>query len=282
MTNSMIVKKFLKLGTLLPNFIGILILLVISCSKDSEFQEEVMDSLEVFIDIEKLTYGVDEQISFTVSSNPNENLKTVCYSAFENIEACYSGLTDESIGTVHTINLGYRSPGIRKIAVELINNEGLIGTKEIEVRIIPQNSIKINKMKLVSFIDINYSWDPEYPENDENRLADLRFSLRKVGAGYGINETNYYIGDWILSDILENQGNLEWDLSNEEYFIGLDNRIFFSLADIDPGPLAQDILFGPPYELEFDFQEFQLEKPDQLRFQYPDLEIDFILEVEWL
>ena len=81
--------------------------------------------------------------------------------------------------------------------------------------------------------------------------------------------------------MLENQGNLEWNLSDAPMYIKPDGELFFSLVDVDGDLQMQDILQGPPSEISFPLGEFQEGKPTIITLERPELELSIELEVEW-
>ncbi len=81
-----------------------------------------------------------------------------------------------------------------------------------------------------SFKNINGSWDPEYTNDNINRLADLKFLLRKKFIStsfYGKLESSTQ--NWYFSELLENQGNLTWDLNDKSLYIDPNSRFSFDL-----------------------------------------------------
>ena len=271
-------KKYLLL------FLGSVSLLVSSsCTSDSQsdYEEEIIESVEFKISIEKTVFSVDEIVSLDVVSE--EIMKNVCVvlNNSDSLRNCQLGLTNEGVGTTKTINMSFIAPGDQIIAVQVENLDGAITEKQLEISVVTDNSLAIKVVRLTSFKNINESWDPEFPDTDENRLADLKFVFRKKAVGISFDGYENYFAPGHLSDVLENQGNLEWNLSDEPMYLKPDRELFFSLVDVDGDLQIQDILQGPPSEISFPLGEFQEEKPAVITLERPELELSLELEVEW-
>ena len=70
-----------------------------------------------------------------------------------------------------------------------------------------------------------------------------------------------YFASVHLSEVLENQGNLEWNLLDEPMYIKPDGELFFSLVDVDEDLRIQDILQGPPSKYLFFWGNFKRKNP---------------------
>jgi len=268
----------------------LLFTLVFACSDINENEEQVSE--EFLIEIEFLTdkLEVDQPISFKLKSNQN----IISYSASTNIFATndsgnnnitFSNTTQSNqsnYGKTVDIIVSFGKTGKNTIYLSVQNEKNEILKKEFEVEVLKGTSVKIKNLKIISFKNIHETWDSEYLSNDINRLADLEFSLEKTHIGISLfNEILYGSSIWYISEILENQNNLNWNLSNKNLNINPNFKMKFSLSDVDNNGFVEDLLLGPPFAIEFSFKEYIQEKPNKviLKKESIDLEVEF--ELEW-
>jgi hypothetical protein len=145
--------------------------------------------------------------------------------------------------------------------------------------IIRGNSVKINRIQINSFAGINTTLDPEFAETDPNRLADVKFILRKTGVNSSDGSTTNRV-NWYISPIKQNQGDLTWDLSGAELYINPELDIFYAMVD-DDGNSVQDLMQGPPFEREFKLSDFSATRPEQITFAVPSINLEVLFTVEW-
>lgn len=266
-------------------------MLVFACVDNNENEEPVQE--EFSIDIEFLTdkLEVDQPISFKLKSNQN----IISYSASTNIFAKNDNINSNitilntvvksnqsNYGKTVDIILSFGKTGKNTIYLSAQNEKNEVLEKEFEVNVLKGTSVKIKSLKVISFKNINETWDSEYSSNDINRLADLAFLLEKTHIGISLsNEILYNSSIWYISEVLENQGNLNWDLNSKNLNINPNFKMKFSLSDFDNNGFVEDLLLGPPYEIEFSFKEYIQEKPNKviLKKESIDLEVEF--ELEW-
>ena len=254
-----------------------LFIFIFACSDSSESEEEINE--DFLIEIEFLTdkLEVDQPITFRLKSNEN----IISYSASTNSNTSVQS-NQSNYGKTADIIISFDKIGENTIYLSAQNENNQILKKEFKIDILKGESVKIKSLKIISFKNINETWDSEYSNNDINRLADLKFALEKTYIKTSLfNEVSYGSRLWHISEILINQGNLNWDLYNENLNINPNFIMAFSLGDIDDNGFAEDILFGPPSEIEFSFKEYIQEKPNKviLKKESIDLEVEF--ELEW-
>ncbi|MEL0651636.1 hypothetical protein V6246_09395 [Algibacter sp. TI.3.09] len=114
--------------------------------------------------------------------------------------------------------------------------------KTMTVSITRGNTIRITSVKIISFSNINNTWDSEFSDSDTNRLADVFFNLRKQKPDSKQGGLSFQ--NWFKSEVKENQGDLTWDLSSKNLYLNPEFALQFSMAD-DDGGVAQDIMLGP-------------------------------------
>ena len=141
--------------------------------------------------------------------------------------------------------------------------------------------VKIKSVKVISFKNINGSWDTEYANDNINRLADVIFSLEKNHISSSFDAINYNTYLWYRSSIKENQGDLTWDLSAENLYIDPNLLFKFGLGDDDTGGIGEDLLLGPPFSIDFELKNFIVDKPSKVTLKKNDIELEVLFELEW-
>lgn len=268
---------------------------IIACSSDSENSDSIDyenndSNLELSINIDSKTFGVDEILSFSIESN--ENLKTICMSVDDwSSSQCTSSLDNTGLGESLVAKLSFSNLGTKTINIKIENYAGEERETKLDVNIEKKNTVTIKQIHFNSFNNIGESWDAEFLDSDENRLADLTLILQKRKynnsfVGYESNSVNHI--NWLTSDILENQGDLTWELNENNLLISPENKFSIYLYDFDgPDPnipgqnLYQEILLGWPYEKEFSFEEYMGNKPNEIIFVNEDIDLEVVFEVEW-
>ncbi len=220
--------------------------------------------------------GVDEVIAINI--NGNENIITL-QASFDNFETTILNASrSEGFGTNTDVYFNFDEMGSKSISIKAINNDGDESIQSVDISVIRGNAIKITGVQVLSFFNINGTWDPEFPEDDINRLADVFFSLRKptVGRFNG----NLVFADWFLSEVKENQGDLTWDLSDEELYINPQRSLLLGMAD-DDGNFSEDLMLGPPFERELTLSEHIATQPDTITLSVPEIDLEVVFTVEW-
>lgn len=254
--------------------------ILFSCSADTENEEIVNEKISMEIDISTEKFEIDKLISFTVKSN--QNIREICIS-FDNWKSssCKLAFNGENIGKSMVINLSRDKIGQNTIYVSIENEKFEKIEKQIQVEIIKGESVKINAIKLISFKNMNGSWDTEYSNTDINRLADLKFGLQKDYIQTSFDEIKYSRKTWFISDVLQNQGNLNWNLANQGLYINPNLKFTFGLGDDDGNGIGQDLLLGPPFALELNLKGYIQNKPNIVTLKKADIELEVEFELEW-
>ncbi|MFL0150993.1 hypothetical protein V2632_06880 [Tenacibaculum maritimum] len=255
-----------------------LFLFIFACSDSSESEEQINEE-EFSIEVEFLTdkLEVDQPISFRLKSNEN----IISYSASTNSKTSVQS-NQSNYGKTADIIISFDKIGKNTIYLSEQNENNEILKKEFEIDILKGESVKIKSLRIISFKNINETWDPEYSNTDINRLADLKFTLEKIYIKTSLfNEIKYGRTLWHQSEILINQDNLNWDLNNEHLNINPNFVMTFSLGDIDNNGFAEDLLLGPPFSIEFSFKEYIQEKPNKVILKEEDIDLEVEFELEW-
>lgn len=269
----------------------LLFILIFACTDNGDNEEQIQE--EFSIEIEFLTdkLEVDQPISFKLKSNQN----IISYSASTNIFATNDSgdnnitfnntvirSNQSNYGKSVDIILSFGKIGKNTIYLSAQNEKNENVIKEFEVEVLKGTSIKIKNIKIISFKNINETWDSEYSNNDINRLADLKFTLNKTHIGVSLfNEILYENSIWYISEVLENQGNLNWDLNDKSLNINPNFKMKFSLVDVDNNGFVEDLLLGPPYSIDFSFKEYIQEKPNKVILKKENIDLEVEFELEW-
>lgn len=83
-------------------------------------------------------------------------------------------------GSSLVLYFNFDTPGQKTIRVWALNNQNDTSEKQVVVNVTRGNAVKITGMKVVSFYNINQTWDSEYDVNNPNRLADVIFVFSKL------------------------------------------------------------------------------------------------------
>ena len=264
-------------------FFLVLLLFNVSCSTDSNNNDNdddniIVDTLETEIVISGNQFEIDKPISFNVVSNQNLNEVSISYNNWESSFGLLAG--DESgLGLSKTVFTSFDTLGTKTIYVRTRNLENEVDELTFQIEITRGSSVKINRVNIISFSNINGIWDPELSGDDE--LADLKFAFTKNVITSSFDSMEYSIKTWYLSEVLMNQGNLTWDLNNEELYIDPNLTFAFGLGDDDGGGIGQDLLLGPPFEIPYYLQEVINEEPSSITLINEDIDLEVQFELEW-
>lgn len=260
--------------------------LVFACSDTIENEEF---SIEIEFLNDKLE--VDQPVSFTLKSNQNIISYSVSSNSYAANDSGDNNITfsnsvvksnQSNYGKTVDIIVSFGKIGKNSIYLSVQNERNEILKKEFQVEVSKGTSVKIKSLKIISFKKINETWDPEYSNNDINRLADLKFSLEKTHIGISLfNEILYGNSIWYISEVLENQGNLNWDLSNKNLNINPNFKMTFSLGDVDSNGFTEDLLLGPPFSVDFSFKDYIQDKPNIVILKKDEIDLEVEFELEW-
>ncbi|QTE21788.1 hypothetical protein [Polaribacter cellanae] len=255
----------------------ILFTLILACSDNNESEKQINEDFSIEIEFLTDKLEVDQPISFKLKSNKN----IISYSASTN-NINFVQSNQSNYGKNVNIILSFDKTGKNTIYLSAQNEKNEILKKEFEIDILKGESVKIKNLKIISFKNINQTWDSEYSNNDINRLADLKFTLEKTYIKTSLfNEVLYERSIWYKSETLINQGNLNWNLNNENLNVNPNFIMTFSLADIDDNGLVEDLLLGPPFAIEFNFKDYIQDKPNKVILKKENIDLEVEFEIEW-
>jgi len=249
--------------------------LITNCGSSDSNDDSVESNFEIELFYTE-TVSIDELFELTIVGNEG----------FTEVKASLDDSFDNSSGTLffepettHVRYFTFDKLGINTLYIKAYNEGGIASVKELNVNVVRGNSLKINAVEIVSFSNIDNTWDEEFAETDINRLADVFFIIRKSRAFFSDGAYNFN-RDWFRSEVLENQGDLTWDLSEEELYVGSGFPLNFLAADMDEEGLVGDLMLGRDYNY-FGFNELDGVQPETFTFNFPDIDLEFIITVEW-
>lgn len=228
------------------------------------------------IELVPSTVNVTIEETFSITVNANEKIELLGTS-LDNVEV--SGFSNRGFGNSVVLYFNFDTLGQKTIRVRAINSQNDISEKQVVVNVTRGNAVKITGMKVVSFYNINQTWDPEYGVNDPNRLADVLFGFSKLKLSSDFSN-EYGMYTWFVSSVKENQGDLNWDLTSDGLYIKPDRKSRVGFVDKD-GEMGQDLLHIPPDYKEISFADYLVSKPNTITYSFPDINLQFIVTVEW-
>lgn len=259
----------------MKKLIYLLPFIFITCTSSEDDDENINQSnFSVDYQISTSNVLIDETFSINFTSNvPMTNIQTSTDN-FISYKVCNVNnlLTKE-------IYFNYDTPGLKTFQVRVINSNNENVTKTFSIQVNRGNAVKINGLQVTTFNNINQTWDPEFSNTDPNRLADLQFSFVKFKLS-GICSTNGINDLWFLSNTIQNQGTMSWDLSSANLYCDPNRNIGFGLIDVDNGNIVQDLIGSLPSKT-FSFSSYTATKPNVITFNYPDVNLSFNVSLDW-
>ena len=251
------------------------LILLVSCSSNDIVESD--NNFEVTLIATTTTVAIDEPYSINVTAP--ENIKTIGVSLDNFVTTI--GNSSLNFGNSTTLNFNFDTLGQKTISIKAINENNRVSIKQLNVTVIRGNAIKITGVKVVSFYNINTTWDPEYAASNTNRLADVFFSFIKNSLNTPYNITNSY-KNWYKSTVKTNQGDLLWDLSDKNIYCKPSTVLRFGLTDEDDPPLGQDLLNGFPDYREINFNDYSVAKPSIITYTNPNINLQIQFTVDWV
>lgn len=264
-----ILKMLKKLIYLLP-------LAFLACDSGNESTTDNQNDFTIELVSSATQTNVDEE--FTVTVDANETIKGMWVS-LDNF-ASGGGYSIRNFGSSYVLHFNFDTLGEKTIYVRCQNEANQISEKQMTVNVNRGTAVKIIGMQVVSFNNINDTWDPEYPTTNPNHLADVFFGLNKAKLNNSF-EDGYAFRTWYTSSIKENQGDLTWNVSNDGLYINPLKIIRLGVADQDTPPLGENLLGSVQDYKDFSLSAYTTTKPTSIIYSYPEINLEFILQVEW-
>lgn len=259
---------FKKLIYLLP-----FVFLACDSGNDSSSDNQNNFTIELVSSVTQI--DVDEE--FTVAVNADETIKAMWVS-LDNFAT--GGYSMRSFGSSYVLHFNFDTLGEKTIYVRCQNASNQVSEKQMTINVNRGNAVKITGMQVVSFNNINGTWDPEYPTTNPNHLADVFFGLNKAKLNSSF-EDGYAFRTWYTSSVKENQGDLTWNVTNNGLYVNPLKTIRMGVADQDTPPLGENLLGSVQDYKDFSLSAYTTTKPTSITYSYPEINLEFILQVEW-
>lgn len=259
----------------------LLTIMLFSCSSEDN---NILEPQEEFLTVQLVTtnsnINIDEVVTFEVKTNKPFSSITYSLDNFTTSKTV-SKTEGDSFGTsltlyVDTANLGTITYSIR---VADANDNQKTATSTLSFMVKKGNAFHIKEVLINNFYEKDNTWDTEFSSTDPNRLADVFFSFSKPHIKLFTGQRFKTL--WFKSVVKENQGDLKWNLSQENLYINPKAIIHFGLGDDDGGGVAQDLLLGPPFEKDIDLSQYSNAQPSNITLEDSSINLDVDFGLEW-
>ena len=260
-----------------------IVLFLYSCdpsSSSDDMQEESDPVLSVQITSNTSTPFIDYVMDVEITaSNPIKEIEVT-----DNNNQSYQSQSSnepEGIGKKVQLYYSYPSLGPRKLefTVTDIYDQTVYFTETITVT--RGNAVRILSAEVISFKDQGKTWDPEYAETDDNRLADVTIGLLKPILNDRFGGTDYTWLRWYISESRMNEANLFFDLSDKELYIDLSKQMRVGLGDDDGGNMGQSLIPDAPDYRVIDFKDYSSTRPSEIILKDEAINLEIKFKVEW-
>lgn len=253
-----------------------MILIISSCTPESDPIEIEKKSIKVDLHASSLTLEVDEMATVTIDSDTP--LKEVAWIA-EDFTKTRTAMTGESLPADMELFFQFPNPGIYLIPLKFTGTNGETVRKQLQFEVIRGNTVQITGINVNNFFGKGESWDPEFSEDDPQRLADLILALEKIHQT-DFTKKEYSKGTWYISEVHENESSLSWDLSEEQLFLNPLFGFHLGLGDVDEGNIGQNLLVNlPSYFIDL---RIEMEnKPESVSLIDESVDLDITIFLDW-
>lgn len=248
-----------------------------SCSPESSEDAPEEKMFQVNFSGSNFQLGVDEMAVLSIDSEkPLTEMRHILEAGHRSLLPGYPG---GSLPSDQKLYFKFADPGTKHIELEFTSTDGITVAKELKFEVSRGNTVQITGIKVNSFYNFDGSWDPEYPDDNEERLADVVFVLEKLKHNNFVSD-RHFMGRWYTSEVRENQKNLTWDLSEEELYVDSKHLISIGLADQDNGQLSEDLLRLPVLK-DLRLMAYESTRPEQINLIDEELELDVTFFLDW-
>ena len=250
----------------------IFITILFSCSKEENIEEILTVKLEAI----KTTVVVDEIAKIQVTTN--KPIHKIEYS-LDNFNPFPLNLYNRDLGSSLTVYVNTETVGEKNVTIKVYDANGNNATSAISIKIEKGNAIQLKELIVANFYNKDKTWDTEFSDTDPNSLTDVFFTLSKPRIDIFKGRLSQEL--WYKSSIKENQGDLTWNLLQENLYVNPNALIHFGLADDDGGGVGQDLLLGPPFEKEINLAQHSSSQPNSITLEDTSINLDVDFAVEW-
>lgn len=251
---------------------------LVACDSGSDSTDTGQDQNNFTVNLVSSVTQINVDEEFTVTVNASEAMTGLVIS-YDNFTTIASNLYT-NFGTTKTLKFNFDTLGNKTIYIKAFNAANQSAVKSVTVNVNRGNAVKIIGMQVVSFNNINGTWDPEYPTTNPNHLADVFFGFNKSTLNSPF-ESGYNYRKWYTSSVKQNQGDLTWIFAVENLYIQPEKIIRMGVVDEDTPPLGQNLLNSIQDYKDFSLSAYTTTKPTTITYSYPEINLEFVLQVEW-
>src|SRR5690606_6781400 len=251
-----------------------IIFTLFSCSSDATAEAEILPFV-VQLQASALNPTVDELVKIQVQSE--QLLKEISWHS-ENVVRTHSGM-GTALERDFPLYFQFASTGMKVVNLSFTNMNDEVTSKELIFEVKKGNTVQITGFRINSFGKMGDSWDPEFPQNSEDRLADIMFGFSKLML-FNFTKPENSFGTWYISPVHKNESSKEWHLENENLFINPDRPLRFGISDDDGGNIGQNLLIDRSH-LDLDLSQYKEEKPSSIDYSHTEEEVDITLFLNW-
>lgn len=254
-----------------------LILILFSCSSETSetIDKGEIQSFDVQLDATTLNPEVDELVTIQVQSD--QPLKEFSWIS-ENVVRTHSGMGSD-LDPDFPLYFQFASTGPKEVNLSFTSTSNKVTTKKLNFDVKKGNTVQIIGFRINSFWKIGDSWDPEFSEDNEERLADIALGFSKLML-FNFTQTEKSFGVWYISPVHNNESSLEWDLESENLHLNPDRPLGFGISDDDGGNISQNLLIDRIY-LDVDLSQYKEAQPSSIDFSNAEEEIDITIFLNW-
>ena len=255
-------------------YLLMLLCVLVSCSADTNPEIPPVEEPNINLEINSEQVVVDQTVSIKVSSNrPLSEISRLS----ENAVHSWSAFDGEALPDSFEVYFKFPSPGTHTLNLEFTFTDKKVIARELQFEVERGNSVQITRVEVNSFENIDGSWDPEYEETDPGRLADVGFRLEKLFLSKMTSEI-HTSGYWFTSEIKQDQGDLLWELSEENLFLDPKMPFFFIMGDMDENNMAQDLMQRPQ---QIFLKDYISTRPDSISLVDAASNLDVRFYLDW-
>ncbi|ESU27091.1 hypothetical protein FLJC2902T_22690 [Flavobacterium limnosediminis JC2902] len=262
---------------MLKKLIYLLPFAFLACDSDSDNSTENQSQNNFIVELVPSVTQTNVDEEFTVTVNAEETIKAMWVSLDHFATGGYS---IRNFGSSYVLHFNFDTLGEKTIYVRCQNAANQVSERQIAINVNRGNAVKITGVQVVSFNNINGTWDPEYPISNPNHLADVFFGFNKSKLNSSLEE-GYWPRLWYKSSVKENQGDLTWNISSAGLYVDPLKTIQIGVIDQDEPPLGQNLLNSIQDTKSFSLSAYTTTKPTTIAYSYPEINLEFILQVEW-
>ena len=248
--------------------------LLVSCGPDSGSDPLPKEAPKVNLEFESAQVSVDQVVTLKVSTDrPLQEISRITGNAV----ISWLAFDGESLPRSFEVHFRFPNPGTQTLDLEFRFTDQTKLPKQLQFEVTRGNSVQLTGVEVNSFRNIHESWDPEFGDTDPQRLADVEFVLEKLHLTQW-REKTLTPRRWYKSAIKENQGDLSWDLSEENLFLDPNGPFFFAMGDNDGNNLGQDLMEALK---EVRLRDYMDSRPESISVVDEASNLDVTFHLDW-